>query len=65
MAMTWGRWRRRIDKNEQTASNELDEHGSRASEDRRERQKLRQTLDAEVGRTNPRQRLYDLGGPLG
>jgi hypothetical protein len=67
MTITWGQLRRRNDRNEKAAGTEPDKHGSRSSEDRRERQKLRQALDAEISRTDPRRAETPLGwgGPNG
>ena len=61
MAITWARLRRRDDRNEQVAGIEPDEHGSRASEKRRERQerlreqqKVRQEVRREFPGRDPR-----------
>jgi hypothetical protein len=54
MTITWGRLHRRIHPHEQAPTTESDQHGLRTSEDVREKQKLRQALDAEIAQTDPR-----------
>lgn len=65
MAITWGRLRRRIDRNEQATRTEPDEHDVRASEDVRERQERRLTLDAEIAREHRVKPPLGWGGPIG
>jgi hypothetical protein len=50
MRITWGRLRRRSDRNEQVAVTGADEHVSRAMEKRRERQEVQREVRRELGR---------------
>jgi hypothetical protein len=54
MTITWGRLRRRNDRNGQAAGTEADEHGSRASKKRWERQKVQQEVKRELSGGDPR-----------
>jgi hypothetical protein len=65
MAMTWGPLRRWIHPHEQVPTTEPDEHGLGASEGLRERQKLRQALDAERVRTELLSQRPSFGNDIG
>jgi hypothetical protein len=68
--MSWGALRRRAHKHDQAADTEPDEHGVRASNERREREERRRALHAERDSTTRKNGQATLGfmsgpGPIG